>query len=90
MLSATETEAGLFSFLPDVIRLWLLLYKGDDDKILVLCNLSPLPQAIVIKNDLLPGEYNEVFTGNLVRLKRKWALSMKPWEYMVFELVEKK
>ncbi|HQH41013.1 MAG TPA: alpha amylase C-terminal domain-containing protein [Bacteroidales bacterium] len=64
--------------------------KGDDDKILVLCNLSPLPQAIVIKNDLLPGEYNEVFTGNLVRLKRKWALSMKPWEYMVFELVEKK
>lgn len=64
--------------------------KSSEDKILVICNLSPLSQAITIKDASLVGEYSELFSGSSLKLTRKWSFSLKPWEYLIFESNEKK
>jgi len=59
--------------------------QKDDNKVLVVCNLSAKSLQVKLKSDELAGNYNEVFTGTKQEFEKKATLSLKPWEYRVYE-----
>jgi len=61
--------------------------KGNQ-KVLVILNLSAKPLEIKLKSDEMAGEYTELFTGIARTFGKKEKLSLKPWEYLVFEKKE--
>ena len=59
--------------------------QRGDQKVLVICNLSAKPQDVKMNSADLPGNYNEVFTKKQQTFEEKATMSLKPWEYLVFE-----
>jgi 1,4-alpha-glucan branching enzyme len=61
--------------------------QKDDQKVLVVLNLSAKPRGIKLKSSELKGNYNEVFTNKKQAFEEQAELSLKPWEYLVFEKI---
>jgi len=59
------------------------LRAKDDNKVIVLINLSGARQQIELNHEQITGDYNEVFTGQEVSLSEKHGLTLRPWEYRV-------
>ena len=59
--------------------------QSVDHKVLVIYNLSAKSQDIKMNSANLPGNYNEVFTNKQQTFEEKAIMSLKPWEYLVFE-----
>ena len=59
--------------------------QKDDQKVLVICNLSAKPLEVKIKSVDLAGSYNEVFSGKEQTFEEKATMNLKPWEYLVYE-----
>lgn len=59
--------------------------QRDEQKVLVICNLSAKPKDVKLKSPEMPGNYNEVFTNRKQTFEDKTMISLKPWEYLVFE-----
>lgn len=59
--------------------------EKDSQKVLVILNLSAKTLDVKLKSDNLEGEYTELFTGTFRSFGKKDKLTLKPWEYMVFE-----
>lgn len=59
--------------------------QKDDQKVLVILNLSAKQQTIKLNSSELKGDYREVFTGRKQSFEEKRELNLKPWEYWVFE-----
>ncbi len=59
------------------------LRAKDDNKVIVLINLSGASQQIELNHEQITGDYSEVFTGQEVSLREKHGLTLGPWEYRV-------
>ena len=64
--------------------IYAFVREKDHKKILVILNLSNIPQPVTIKDSSLFGSAYDVFMGTTTRVTGKeW--SMKPWGYAVYE-----
>jgi glycosidase len=72
---STNRDSSVFAF----------TRQSGDQKVLVICNLSPKPLDIKMKSADLSGSYNEVFTNKKQTFDEKASMNLKPWEYLVFE-----
>ena len=59
--------------------------EKENQKILVICNLSAKPQTIKMKSPEIHDSYDEVFTHKKQSFDEMTTLSLKPWEYLVWE-----
>jgi cyclomaltodextrinase / maltogenic alpha-amylase / neopullulanase len=59
--------------------------QKDDQKILVICNLSPKPQLMRMNAPGLKDDYTEIFTGVKQKFEKEESMKLGPWEYHVFE-----
>jgi glycosidase len=62
--------------------------EKENQKVLVLLNLSARELEVKLKSPVLAGDYIELFTGTPRSFGKKETLILKPWEYMVFEKKE--
>lgn len=58
--------------------------KGNQ-KVVVICNLSPKAVRFSANSTLLTGAFKEIFTGERRQFNRKAEFNMKPWQYLVFD-----
>jgi glycosidase len=58
----------------------------ENQKILVICNLSPKTFDLKLSSEALAGNYMEIFTNDLKAFKPKETLKLLPWQYFVYEL----
>lgn len=58
--------------------------KGSD-QVFVVLNLSDKPLEITLNGSRYAGTYTELFSGKVTTFEANAKISMKPWEYLVFE-----
>lgn len=61
------------------------LRKNENDEVLVLLNLNHETTGFIIKDQLINGNYSDVFTGEVSYLTPDTFIKMQPWDYLVFE-----
>ncbi len=61
------------------------LRKNRQDEVLVLLNLSEWRIDCVLQDDHVKGNFQDVFTGEIVSLQEGSLLGMEPWQYFVLE-----
>ena len=54
------------------------------NKIIGIFNLSPRAVTFQLKHDALPGNYINLFTNKIVKLRKEQDISLKQWEYKLF------
>lgn len=63
-------------------------HPGDADvaasRIFAIFNLSPDVRTVELHEGLFPGDYTDVFTGDLVRFEVEAAIELEPWDYRVY------
>ncbi|MVM30091.1 alpha-amylase [Spirosoma sp. HMF4905] len=57
--------------------------QRDNDRVVVILNLSGQPQTVRLSDDGFAGTYTEIFSHQPVELKPEMAVTLKPWEYRV-------
>lgn len=57
----------------------------DGDKVIVIINLSDLPQTIKLDDETVEGAYSSIFSNSTVTLTAGMDMKLKPWEYIVLE-----
>jgi glycosidase len=57
--------------------------KGKD-LLLVVLNLSPKSQDVILSGNAFPGKFRELFTEQVRELKPGEKMRLLPWEYFVF------
>jgi glycosidase len=68
---------------PEVL---VYLCRRQQDKVLVLLNLSKSGASFDIDHPALPGTYTDLFTGEPVKVKRKEHFDFKPGQYKVYHV----
>lgn len=63
--------------------------EKNDDKILVIINLSPNNQTPIFLNPEISGIYRDLFIDDTLSFQQGSNLNLTGWEYRVYELVEK-
>ena len=58
--------------------------KKNDNKILVVLNLSEMPQNAKLKGQHFFGNYSELFSQSRVRFGLDANVALEPWEYRVY------
>lgn len=58
--------------------------QKNEDKVLVILNLSPEQVSVRISDELLAGTYTNVFTGVAVTYTSGVELVLEPWDYNVY------
>lgn len=58
--------------------------ENEEDRVLVVLNLSPVEQKVQMKEFDFQGEYTEVFTGNEHELNTGTSLLLGPWGFRVY------
>ncbi len=66
-------------------NLMAYLRKNENDEVLVLLNLNNETTGFIIKDQLIYGNYSNVFTGEVICLAPDTFIKMQPWDYLVFE-----
>ncbi len=61
------------------------LRKKDDKEVLVILNLSPENLKAELIDEMVKGSFKNVFSGVAHDFSSERKLSMKAWEYLVFE-----
>ena len=57
--------------------------QRDNDRVVVVLNLSGQPQTVRLAGDGFTGKYTEIFSHQPVELKSEMVITLKPWEYRV-------
>jgi glycosidase len=57
--------------------------QKNDNKVLVLTNLSPEVNSINIESGLIEGNYKDLFTGKASQIDSSLSITLDPWEYRV-------
>lgn len=70
----TTNDAAVYSF----------IREKDDDKVLVVLNLTGHEHSVVLRDKSVQGRYTDLFANRLVSLKENARLNLKPWEYRVY------
>jgi hypothetical protein len=71
---------------PDVLA---YLCRRQQDKVLVLLNLSKEKANFYITHPAISGSYSSLFTNNPVTVGRKESFSFAPGEYAVYHITMK-
>jgi glycosidase len=71
----TDNDSSVFAF----------SRTRDNQSVLVILNLSPLPQQVLLRGAPLAGDFRNVFTGKDERPPFLSAAALKPWSYRVYE-----
>jgi len=71
----TNRDTSVFAF----------VREKENQKILVICNLSNKAFELKLNSNVLTGNYMEIFTHKKKQFKRKDKLTLQPWEYCVYE-----
>ncbi len=61
------------------------LRKNDNDEVLVFLNLSNEVTGFTIKDQLINGNYTNVFNKTEISLTPDTFIKMQPWDWLVFE-----
>ncbi len=67
------------------LNIFAFTREKNDDKVLVVLNLSGETTDLMFETSGLDGEWMELFSGNKCRFPDHFTLQMKPWEYRVYE-----
>ncbi len=73
MLAVDSDDPDIFAF----------IRNKDENKVFALFNLSGNQKKINISNDLIKGEYNNLFTGESKTIERELILTVEPYSYLV-------
>lgn len=65
-------------------KVYAFFRQQDDDRVVVIINLSPTPQTIRLNGDGFEGTYTEVFSRESTELRNSLTFALKPWEYKVY------
>lgn len=66
-------------------RLLVYLRKKGDAEVLTIINFSRFVIECIIQDEIVNGNFNNVFTGNEEEIKPGSKFMMDPWTYLVFE-----
>jgi glycosidase len=58
--------------------------EKEENKILVLTNLSPVDVSVELTDKLINGEYTELFSGDEKIFKETLNVDLAPWQYFVY------
>lgn len=64
-------------------KVYAFYRQRDNDRVVVVLNLSSQPQSVRISGTGYEGMYTDVFQHQPATLKPDMAISLKPWEYRV-------
>ena len=70
----TSNDKAVFAFSREI----------ENDRIVVILNLSPFGQNIVLEDDSFAGEYSEIFQDEEIQLHKNEHFFLEPWKYKVF------
>jgi len=59
--------------------------RKEDDKIMVIINLSAKKQTFSINSDEFIGDYMDVFNDEKITIDVGHQFNLKPWEYVVLK-----
>jgi alpha-amylase len=65
------------------------LRSNGDNEVLTILNFSKHTVDLVINDDHVKGVFKNVFTGTHLPMELSNGFSLKPWDYLVFEKVDK-
>lgn len=71
--------------LTDTANVIAFVRKKDNDKVVVLANLTGKPRTIMVRCNCADGTYTDAFSGEQSEWKQYDKFSLKPWEYKVLE-----
>jgi len=71
----TGSDASVFAF----------VREKNENKVVVVLNLSATPQSITLEGERFVGEYTNVFSGEATSLAVNHSMNMAPWSFYVFE-----
>lgn len=77
------TTYNLSTSAPETICAFLR--KNDNNEVLVLLNFSKYPMHYVIQEDIITGQYKNVFSKEDIDFTNQKSFEMQPWGYLVFE-----
>jgi len=58
--------------------------EKDDDKVLVIINMTDSDQKLKLSNSLLSGKYKELFSSKKVKIKSELETEIEAWGYRVY------
>ena len=64
-------------------NIYAFIRVKEDNKVIVLLNLSDKEQSFTIDNEDALGKYKDLFTGNEMEIKAGESILLKPWEYFI-------
>ncbi|MDI9366077.1 MAG: alpha-amylase family glycosyl hydrolase [Flavobacterium sp.] len=65
--------------------IYAFVRENNGKKVVVITNLSKLPQSITINNTIIDGEATELFTNKKETLKSGKAKTLTAWGYLVYQ-----
>ena len=69
--------------IPENDKVLAYLREKDDNRVLVLLNLSPDPQNVVLKNKSLEGSYSNIFANSTTAIAPGSSIKLNAWDYVV-------
>ncbi len=64
-------------------NIFACMREKDGERVVVVLNLSSEPQVITLDNDLLAGEYTDVFSRESVYPGIGYTFDLTPWKFVV-------
>ncbi|WP_128543607.1 alpha-amylase family glycosyl hydrolase [Larkinella soli] len=65
-------------------KVYAFFRQKENDRVIVIVNLSPTPQTVRLNGDGYEGIYTEVFSRQPAELRNSLTFALKPWEYKVY------
>jgi len=66
-------------------NVFAFMRQQGEDQVVVICNLGEYPEDFTLRSVTRMGKLQEVFTGNTTTFKRRTKITLKPWQYGVYE-----
>ena len=61
------------------------LREKGDQRVVVILNLSPEPQDIVLKDKRLAGSYSNIFANSSTAITPGMSLKLNAWDFLVLD-----
>lgn len=79
-------HGGPVTVLSDSPDYYAFTRKKGNDAVLVLLNLSDEAQAVTLTGDAFAGEYDELFTGDVVNVDSGYTEELPAWGYRLYHI----
>jgi 1,4-alpha-glucan branching enzyme len=68
----------------DDAKIYAFTREKEENLVMAIFNLSPTPVEVKLSDLKTTGDFEELFSGDLVRLEERSVLTLKPWEYRLY------